>query len=97
MSKFKKEEKLGSAIMRLMRAYGHEEKLKEVSILRAWEEITGPYVTKHTESLKLDNGHVTIKLSSAALRNEFSMSKTKIIKALNEHLEKGWVQSVDIL
>lgn len=97
MSKYKKEEKLGSAIMRLMRAYGHEEKLKEVSILRAWEEITGPYVTKHTERLQFEKGHVTIKLSSAALRNEFSMSKTKIAKALNEHLDKGWVQSVDIL
>jgi hypothetical protein len=97
MSKYKKEEKVGSAIMRLMKAYGHEEKLKEVSILRAWEDITGPYVTKHTERLTFENGNVKIKLSSAALRNEFNMSKTKIAKALNDHLEKGWVNTVEIL
>lgn len=97
MSRFKKkEENVGSVIMRLLKAYGHEEKLNEVSILRAWEELTGPYVTEQTERVIFKDGVVRIKISSAALRNEFSMSKQKIAEALNDSLGKQLVKKVDV-
>lgn len=77
---------LKQAIEEMFREYRIEDKLTEVKIQAAWEKIAGKIVFKHTKGIYLRNGKLYLVLSSAALMQEISYSKTKIIDKINRKL-----------
>ena len=88
-------ESLGDAISRLLKVYNLEDKLNERAILAEWEQFMGPVVTKYTEKIYFKKNKLTIKLKSSVLREELSLSKTKIIQQLNEKLEKKLIEDIE--
>lgn len=76
--------KIGEAIKELMDQYQLNAKINEVKIYEAWDQILGPAIANHTVSKQLFEDKLIIKLDSAALRNELSYSKSKLIKSLND-------------
>lgn len=76
--------KLGDALKELMDQYQLNTKINEIKIYEAWDQMLGHTIAKHTVSKQLFGSRLLIKLDSAALRNELSYSKSKLIKSLND-------------
>ena len=58
-------------------------KLKETRIITAWPEVLGPLAAT-TEKLYVKNKVLFARITSSVVRNELSMMRTPLIKALNE-------------
>ncbi|MDD5570574.1 MAG: DUF721 domain-containing protein [Bacteroidales bacterium] len=85
---------LKEAIEKMLREFKIKHKINEIRLRESWERIMGKSVSTRTIDLRLSNKILYIKLESAALRNELSMSKEKIIKRLNEELGEKAIESV---
>lgn len=75
---------LGEAIRDLLRTYRLEGKINQARIIEAWEEVSGPMITKHTRHLYIKGKKLFVELDSPALKNELTYSKGQIVEALNK-------------
>jgi predicted nucleic acid-binding Zn ribbon protein len=75
---------LGEAIQRLLKVYKLDAKLNEMNVLDQWEEMFGKAVAARTESLKIMNKVLYVKLSSSVMREELMFGKQVIILRINE-------------
>ena len=87
---------LGAVIKDLMKVYGLDKKMDEVEVVNAWNEIMGPMITGHTREISVKNKVLKIKLDSGVLKEEFSYSKEKLIKLINDQVGKPVINSVEI-
>ena len=90
------EEPLKDVIERFLKMYQLEDGYSEMEISREWKDLMGPGITKYTESLQLKKGVLTIRLSSASLRQELSYAKEKIKERLNSALSSVVIERVEI-
>ncbi|MBJ2175260.1 DUF721 domain-containing protein [Aureibaculum sp. A20] len=67
-----------------------------VLIKEAWAEVMGSGVVSYTTDVQFRNGILTVKLNSSVLREELSYGKEKIVKLLNEKLNKMLIKSVKL-
>ena len=74
-----------------------QEGLDELAIKDAWLEVMGQGVMSYTDRLKLVNGALIVHLKSSALREELSYGREKIIKMLNENLNKSVIKRIKLL
>jgi hypothetical protein len=74
---------LGEVIREFMNSYHLDEKILQKQVIRSWPDIMGPMVAKHTSRLTIRSKVLYVRIDSAALRNELSFSREKILKALN--------------
>jgi predicted nucleic acid-binding Zn ribbon protein len=88
------ESTMAEAISMLLKAYKLEDGCNRIRVLRQWEKIMGPQLAKYTRELHFRNGEVFVRLDSAPLRNELSLSATKLIDALNEGFPTPIVKSI---
>jgi len=77
---------LKEVITDLLKAYRIENKVLAVRLINSWEVVTGKLISKHTTNLYVKQKTLFVYLDSAALRNELSYAKKKIIKALNKEV-----------
>jgi predicted nucleic acid-binding Zn ribbon protein len=75
---------LGEAIQRLLQVYRLDAKLNEMNVLDQWEEMFGKAVAARTESLKIMNKVLYVKLNSSVMREELMFGKKVIILRINE-------------
>ena len=68
--------------------------LDEKKLIESWEEVMGKMIAKHTKDIVIRNKQLIVTLDSAALRNELSLAKTKIVKILNEKAGKVVITEV---
>ena len=85
---------LKQAIERLMQAYRLSDKMLEMDVIKAWEEMMGKAIAKRTEEIFIKDKVLYLKLRSAPLREELILSKTKMIKMLNEKAGKELVKDI---
>ncbi len=78
------EHTLKEAIDQLLKAYKLDDKLSEHKLIASWEHVMGAMIAKHTKDLYIKHKQLFVTLDSAALRNELSLAKTKIVTLLNE-------------
>lgn len=78
------EHTLKEAIDHLLKAYKLDDKLAEKRLIASWENVMGVMIAKHTTDLYIKHKQLFVTLDSAALRNELSFAKTKIIDMLND-------------
>lgn len=78
----------------MLRAYGLGPKLDEISLLKSWEEVTGPMIVKHTKDLYFKSGVLYVELDSAPLRQELSFAKSKLKEKLNQAAAKNMVNEI---
>ena len=65
-------------------------------IAEIWQEVLGDEITKETQRIFLQSGHLFIELKSAALKNELMMKRTQIKNSLNKKLGNEVINSVVI-
>ena len=86
MKKRDNQQNLKDAINRLLKAYNLSDKMMQYEILDQWEKVMGKMVAKRTREIYFKNKILHVTLDSSVLREELSMSKTKMIDLLNEKL-----------
>ena len=88
--------KIGEALTELLDTYKLNGKLNEIKIIEGWKSTLGTMINNHTKTIKIQNGKLFVKLDNAALKNELSYSKTKLIKSLNEYVGVDVIQEIII-
>ena len=68
-----------------------------LTIKEAWRVVMGKGVQNYTDEIMYRNSTLYVKLSSSVLREELSYGKEKIIKIMNEKLNKVLIKNVKLL
>lgn len=72
-------------------------KLYQKKIESAWLEVAGPWISKETHSIRLQEHTLIIRVNSAALRQELHFSKEKILERVNDQIGEEYVTDVVVL
>ncbi|MEI6696292.1 MAG: DUF721 domain-containing protein [Bacteroidota bacterium] len=88
---------LKEAIEQVLNAYRMNGKINETRIIQAWEQVCGAMISRHTEDMYIKNKILYIKVDSAALRNELSYAKTKLIMTLNHTVKEEVINEIVFL
>jgi len=88
---------LGEVIKEFIASYHLSDKLNEVNFKKYWENICGKVVAKHTLKMYINKRKLFVRVDSAALRNELSMSRTHIAEALNKEAGADVIDEVVFL
>jgi len=94
---FKREnsQSLGEIIQQYIRNSGIQPKLDEATIIEKWEDTVGKMIARHTIDIYVKNKKLFIKFDSAALRQEMSYAKTKLLENVNNSIgHKGIIDVV---
>ncbi|HNY08123.1 MAG TPA: DUF721 domain-containing protein [Bacteroidales bacterium] len=81
---YSNEQSLKEVILELLKAYKLDDKMSETRIIASWEAVVGKVIAKHTQKLFINKKILFVTLDSAALREELSYARQKLIKALNK-------------
>ncbi len=88
------EHSLKDAIEHLLKTYKLDDRLAENRLISSWESIMGAMIAKHTTDIYIKHQQLFVTLDSAALRNELSLAKSKIVKMLNEGAGRNVINEV---
>lgn len=75
---------LGDAITAFLKENNLESRLNETRLVGAWEQVTGKLIARHTLQMNVRDKVLYVKVDSAALREELSFQKSKLIVKLNK-------------
>lgn len=71
-----------------------EDAVLEQKALRLWQQVVGAGVNRMTTERYVENGVITMKITSAALRNDLMLTRTAIIAQLNELVGKPVIKEI---
>ena len=74
---------LKDAIEAFLKENKLDTKLNETRLIGAWEEVTGKLISRHTNQMYIKDRTLFVLVDSAALREELSYQRSKLIKKLN--------------
>ncbi len=75
-------------------AFGLREKMDELDITTAWDDVVGGMVARHTVSVRLRRGRLNIKVDSAPLRQELTYMRETLVEVLNKRAGRKVVQEI---
>ncbi len=71
-----------------------EQPMLEHKALQHWANVVGPGINRLTTERYVDNGIITVKIASAALRNDLMLSRSSIIAQLNQLAGKPVIRDI---
>jgi predicted nucleic acid-binding Zn ribbon protein len=77
---------LKDAMKDMFKAYRLQGKMNQVFVTSCWEKIMGPTIARYTRKLYFHDGKLYVELTSAPLKHELVMSKTKVIQCINDEV-----------
>ena len=83
---------LKDALAAFLKNNNLESKLQETRVINAWEEVVGKLIARHTDQLQIKDRVLYVKVDSAALREELSYQRSKLVKDLNKAAD---VEAID--
>lgn len=78
-----------------LNAYNLKTKFNETFLITYWEKIVGATIATRTEKIYINKETLFLRISSAALRQDLVLSKTRLIDLLNT--EAGSIIVKDIV
>lgn len=75
---------IGEIIDSYIRQENLETAMNEQKASYVWADVVGYGINRYTISRSVHNGVMTVRLSSATLRNELMMNRSLLIKRINE-------------
>lgn len=82
------------AFQNMLHEYKLDSRYTATVIKTSWEKIMGKPIASRTRQITLNNGKLRVKLTSAPLKHELNMSKTKILEILDKEFGKGVIKEV---
>jgi predicted nucleic acid-binding Zn ribbon protein len=87
---------IGDVMGDLLKIYRLEDKFSEIDVVVAWKEIMGGAIASKTRKILVRKKVLILYVDSGVLKEEFSMSKAKIVTLINEHLGKEVINDVQV-
>lgn len=91
------EQKIGAVLQAFLKANGLEDKFLETEIYQRWEELAGKAINLKTKKIEYKKGVLTVRLTSATLRQELQMRRTALLEHINMRLPQHPVQEIRFL
>ncbi len=91
------EQSLKEVINELLASYRLDGKLHEVRLINSWESLMGISVAKQTSRIYINKKTLFVELNSAALRNELSYAKAKLVDLLNKDAKHNVITDIVFL
>ncbi len=85
---------LKEVIERLLKVYNWDSQLDEAKLKDSWEKVVGGIIGKHTVNLAVKNKILFVSLDSSVIRSELQMSRSKIVKMLNDEVGKKVIEDM---
>jgi predicted nucleic acid-binding Zn ribbon protein len=80
----KNTQKIDEVVKEYLKAFKIDDKLKEVKLIRSWDEVVGKTIARSTSNIYIKNRKLFVKLNSSVIRNELFMLRDGLKKALND-------------
>ena len=87
---------LKDTIKKFLKHHNLDEKIMEVRVRACWEKLMGKGIVAHTTKIQLRNKKLYLTFDSAALKQELSYSKSKVIDLMNKDLEEQAIEEIII-
>ncbi len=88
---------LKEAINELLNAYKLRGKYNETFLIASWSRMMGAAIANRTGKIYISNKKLFVQITSAPLKSELAMSKSKIIEILNREAREDVVEDVIFL
>lgn len=85
---------LKEAIESMLKTFHIDKRYYETQVIENWEKIMGKPIAQRTTRLFINKGTLYLTLNSAPLKQELALSKSKMIKLLNESVPEPVVQEI---
>ncbi|MCK5369623.1 MAG: DUF721 domain-containing protein [Cyclobacteriaceae bacterium] len=82
------------AIDAMLDTYKLRGKFNENKLINSWESMMGKPISRRTEKLFIKEKVLFVKLNSAPLRHELTISKTKVLEIIHRNFDKTLVTDV---
>ena len=87
---------LKDTIKQFLKQNNLEDKLMEVRVRACWEKLMGSGIAVHTISIKFREKKLYMTFDSAALKQELSYTKSKVIESMNKELGDNVIEEIVI-
>ena len=88
---------LKDSIQDLLKAYRIQGKISQAQVVAGWEKIMGKGIALKTKELYFQERKLFVTLTSAPLKHELVMSKTKVIDLINLELGHDYIKEIVFL
>lgn len=85
------------SIQALLKAYRIQGKVNQTQVVAQWEKIMGKAIALKTKELYFKESKLFVLLTSAPLKHQLVMSKTRVIELINLEVGAGVVDEVVFL
>lgn len=85
---------ISEALQAFIKKNNLQKGLTKIQVEAAWKKVMGPGVMSYTQSVLFKDDTLTVVFTSAVLKEELSMGKSKIIRLLNEELGTEVIKKV---
>ena len=90
-------ESLKNVLDRYIKAIGGEQKIKQIQLMKNWENLMGKNINELTQSIYFKNNIIYLKIRSSVVKHELFMMKTEIIKHLVQNIDKIKIDDIIFL
>ena len=87
---------LKKTIDQLLRAYGYQDQLDEIELIKIYKEQVGQLFANHTQQIVFKNNILHVKLDSAALKQELNYVKEGLVLKINKQIGKRLISKIII-
>jgi predicted nucleic acid-binding Zn ribbon protein len=88
---------VGEAMHELLNTYRLKAKFEQTQLINSWERLMGEPIARRTDKIYISNRKLYVKLKSASLKQELSMSKSKILSIFLKEFGEVIVEDVVFL
>lgn len=85
---------LDAALGAVLHELGLGQRIHQLKVLDLWPDVVGQQIAKVTQADRIDRGKLTVRVSTAAWRNELVFLKKQIIVKLNQAIGDEIVKDI---
>lgn len=85
---------LKEAIDAMIDSYKLRGKFDQKKLISSWESMMGKPISKRTEKIYIKDDVLFVKLNSAPLRHELTISKSKVLEIIHKKFDASLVKDV---
>ncbi|MCY4419300.1 MAG: DUF721 domain-containing protein, partial [Cytophagales bacterium] len=87
----------GKLLEVFLKAYGVEDIYYEKYLISAWPTWMPKHIADRTQKLYVKNKILCVKISSAPLKQELTMQKTKLLRQIRDSIPQAGIKNLQIL
>lgn len=88
--------KIGDALQELIKEYQLNHKLNEVKLVNLWPIVVGDLINRHTSKIWVSGETMYVRINSATLKHELSLSKSIVIQNINKEMGMDVIKELNI-